>query len=169
PQNDRSPSRLKHFLRRCGEEVGYLDNPERKALSIIQSNHLENVVRFIGMRSDVPEMLAACKMLVWPASASHFARPIIEAGAMARPVVASDFPSSRELVQPGKTGLLFPTGDASTLAAAILRLLDNPDEASRMGEAGYVLARQRYDARVNAAATFAVYEDVLKKHSKKTP
>jgi glycosyltransferase involved in cell wall biosynthesis len=106
-------------------------------------------------------MLAASDLLVWPANVSHFARPIIEAGAMARPVVASDFPSSRELVRPGETGLLVPPGDPVSLADAILRVLRNPDEERRMGEAGYRLARERYDARVNTEAIVSIYEKVL--------
>src|SRR5207245_103172 len=92
---------------------------------------------------------------------SHFARPIIEAGAMARPVIATDFPSSRELVRPGETGLLVPPGDPTALAEAILRFLEGPEVARRMGEAGFALARQRYDAETNTREILDLYDRVL--------
>src|SRR5207245_4741751 len=110
---------------------------------------LTATVRFVGMHRAVPACLAACDLLVWPASVSPFALPIVEAGAMARPVVASDFPSSRELVRPGETGLLVPHNEPRSLADAILRILRNPEEGQRMGDAGYRLARERYDAQAN--------------------
>ena len=161
PPQGESPSRMNRTLRRAVECLGRLPNLGRRTLALIAQHCLHDTVRFVGMRSDVPEMLAASAMVVWPATVSHFGRPIIEAGAMARPVIASDFPSSRELVQPGETGLLVPPSDPHQLAEAIQFLLDHPAEARRMGETGYQLARERYDARMNAAATFAVYDEVL--------
>ena len=83
---------------------------------------------------------------------------------MARPVVASDFPSSRELVIDGTTGLLTPPGDPQRLAEAILRLLERPDEARRMGEAGHVMARERYDPERNAEAIIAIYDSIMTPH-----
>jgi glycosyltransferase involved in cell wall biosynthesis len=156
-----SPSPLKRWLRALLERTGFLPSVERRVRALIERQGLAETVRFIGLRRDIPDMLAASRMLVWPASVSHFARPIIEAGAMGLPVVASDFPSSREVVIPGTTGLLVPPGDAEAFAAAILRLLDSPDEARTMGEAGHALARERYDAARNAAGTMEVYESVL--------
>jgi glycosyltransferase involved in cell wall biosynthesis len=156
-----SPSAIKRGIRRVLENFGLLHNAEREALRLIAEHGLEDRVRFIGMRQDVPQLLAASTVLVWPATVSHFARPIMEAGAMARPVVASDFPSSREIVNGGETGLLAPAHDAKAFAQAIVHLLDNSDKARQMGEHAYTLAKQRYDARTNAAATFAVYDQVL--------
>ena len=51
--------------------------------------------------------MAACDLLVFPATTNHFARPIVEAGAMGKPVVASRFPIIEELVKNGETGFSF--------------------------------------------------------------
>ena len=105
-------------------------------------------------------------MLVWPATVPHFSRPVIEAGAMAKPVIASDWPSSRELVVPDKTGVLVPPSKPRELADAILRLLDHPNDSREMGERGYALARDRYDASRNVVTIMTVYDDLLKvRHS----
>jgi len=161
PPGGESPSAVKRTLRRLVERLGIVPSAERRALELIGRHGLERTIRFLGLRRDIPEMLAACELLVWPASVSHFSRPIIEAGAMARPVVASDFPSSRELVIDGTTGLLTPPGDPHRLAEAIVRLLERPDEARRMGDAGHALARERYDPERNAEAIFAIYDSIL--------
>jgi glycosyltransferase involved in cell wall biosynthesis len=118
-------------------------------------------VRFIGHRADVPLVLAASDVLAFPSTVPHFARPVIEAGAMARPVVASRLGGPLELVEDGVTGLLVPPGDPAALAAAIAPLLDDPERAARLGEAGYRRARADFDAGANARRTFAVYEELL--------
>jgi glycosyltransferase involved in cell wall biosynthesis len=161
PPGGESPSALKRIARRLAEGSRLVPSTERRTLGLIRRHGLTKSVRIIGMRRDIPDMLAACAILVWPASVSHFARPIIEAGAMARPVIASDFPSSRELVVDGETGLLTPPGDPGRLAEAILRLLDHPDDALRMGEQGHALARERYDSLRNARAVLAIYDSIL--------
>jgi glycosyltransferase involved in cell wall biosynthesis len=164
PQGAESPRWWKRSVRRACEASGLLPNVERQCQELIKKHRMGDIVRFVGVRTDVQEMLAACAVIVWPATASHFARPIIEAGAMARPVVASDFPSSRELVCDHHTGLLVPPSDAMALAKAILYLLDHPDEAQKMREAAYALALRRYDARRNAEATFSLYEKVIREN-----
>lgn len=160
PPQEESPSRVKRCLRHLVEASGMVPSVEHRVQALLARHELEKSVLFVGMRRDVPEMLAACAMLVWPATVSHFARPILEAGAMARPVVASDFASSREIVVEGKTGLLVPPRDPACLADAILRLLADPQRARCMGEAGFALARERYDARRNAAAILRIYDGI---------
>jgi glycosyltransferase involved in cell wall biosynthesis len=161
PTDAKSPSALKRALRRAIEGTGLVRNVQREVLALMGRHRLDETVRFIGMRSDVPRLLAASDLLVWPATVSHFSRPVIEAGAMARPVVASDFPAARELVHDGATGLLVRPGRPVDLAAGILKVLTDRGAARRMGEAGYLLARDRYDAKRNAESTFAIYERVL--------
>jgi glycosyltransferase involved in cell wall biosynthesis len=162
PPQGASPSRLKRIVRRFVETSGVVPNMQRRVLRMLGEVRLEDTVRFVGMRMDVPEMLAAADVLVWPATVSHFARPIMEAGAMARPVVATDFPASREIVRDGETGLLFPTRNAEALAERIVRVLRNRDLARGMGEAGYRLARERYDASRAVAAIMDIYDEVLR-------
>jgi glycosyltransferase involved in cell wall biosynthesis len=157
-----SPSRVRRMLRGGLEAVGFVENVERNVMRHMRQSGLEETVRFLGMRSDIPDLLAAADVLVWPATVSHFSRPVIEAGAMGRPVVASDFPASRELVTHGETGLLVPPGQPGPLADAIRRLVADPEEAATMGEAGWRLACERYDARRNAGAIVSIYEEIFR-------
>ena len=161
PTGEESPSAVKRALRRALEGIGFVRDVQREVLGLMRRHRLQDTVRFIGMQSDVPRLLASSDLVAWPATVPHFSRPIIEAGAMGLPVVASDYAATRELVIPGRTGLLVEPRRPAELAAAILEVLSDRVKAAGMGQEGYALARERYDARKNAARTFAVYERVL--------
>jgi glycosyltransferase involved in cell wall biosynthesis len=118
-------------------------------------------VVFTGIRQDIPKILAASDVLVFPSSVPHFARPILEAGAMGKPSVASDLGGPRELIVPEETGYLVPANDAQVLAQALVEVLTDPEHAREMGEAAYVRARRLFDAEANVAATVAVYDELL--------
>jgi len=134
---------------------------QRRIERLIRNRGLERHITFTGARRDVPRVMADAELVVFPSTVAHFARPLIEAGAMAKPVVASDLGGPRELVVHGKTGLLVPSCDPDTLAQAIVRVLRDRDLARRMGEAGYRRARRLFDAPTNARRTMDVYEELL--------
>ncbi len=116
---------------------------------------------FAGVRQDVPRLLAASQVLAFPSTVPHFARPIIEAAAMGVPAVASDLGGPRELIRHGETGLLVPPNDAQALAEALIHLLSDEAWARALGEAAYEQARRLFDAQTNAAATIALYDEIL--------
>jgi glycosyltransferase involved in cell wall biosynthesis len=120
-----------------------------------------DTVHITGVRGDIPEVLAASDIVCFPSTVPHFARPAIEAMAMARPVIASDLGGPQELVAHGRTGLLVPAGDAGALAAAITDLVDDDARRTAMGEEGWRTARERFDAARNIREVVAVYEEAL--------
>ena len=133
----------------------------RRISRFIAAHHLDGHIHFVGVRQDVPQLLAASDLLVFPSVVPHFARPIIEAGAMAKPAVASNLGGPDELVLDRVTGSLVSADDPNALAGAIVDILLHPEKARAMGEAGYERARRLYNAETNAAQTFAVYEELL--------
>jgi glycosyltransferase involved in cell wall biosynthesis len=137
------------YQRACQHALEQLRPDERAALI------------FTGVRRDIPQILAAADCLVFPSVVPHFARPVIEAAAMGKPAVASDLGGPRELIVPGETGLLVPPGDALVLADALASLLSDRARAQAMGEAAFRRALERFNALDNAAATIAVYEEIL--------
>jgi glycosyltransferase involved in cell wall biosynthesis len=115
-----------------------------------------------GTRQDMPHILAATDVLAFPSSVPHFARPIIEAAAMAKPSVASDLGGPNELIVHNETGILVPANDSDALADSLIRLLTHPSLVRSMGEAAYHHAQEHFDAAKNAARTIAIYEEVLR-------
>ena len=84
----------------------------------------------------------------------------MESYAWGRTVVASDLGSRRELVQEGKTGLLFAPGDAGQLARAIAHLAGHPRQAAEMGRAGRELVRACYAPASHYLALTRIYEEM---------
>jgi glycosyltransferase involved in cell wall biosynthesis len=81
---------------------------------------------------------------------------------MAKPVVASRLGGPLELVQENVTGLLVAPNDPNALAEALISLLKDPAQMTRMGEAGYAQAHEKFDAVKNAQRTFEVYEEIIR-------
>lgn len=100
-----------------------------------------------GLRSDIPQMLAAIDLFCLPSWREGMPRTIIEAMMMAKPVVATDIRGSREEVVAEKTGLLVPARAPDQLAAAIERFVRNPAWGERVGQAGRQRALMLYDER----------------------
>lgn len=106
---------------------------------------LKDHVTLPGHRADVPEMLASLDVLVLP-SYAHEGIPqiILQAQAMARPVVATTIGGIPEVVEDGVTGLLVEPRDADALAANIAAILDDPALAKRLSQAGRAQIESKY-------------------------
>lgn len=138
--------------RRAWRRVRHLRGDyHRQVADAVASERLERHVRFVGMQQDVVSLYAASDVVVFPASRPHQARPVLEAGAMAKPVVVPDFPQVAEFVTDGHNGLCFEPNDPTSLAAALRALLEEPERARALGENNYRVATTRHDGSVNAS------------------
>lgn len=126
---------------------------ERTLRALAEELGLAEIVRFEGdlARPAVREIVHRLDVMVHATHSEACPMAIVEAMLSARPIVASDVPGPREVVQPGQTGLLVPEGDADALAAAIARLAEDPALARRLAVAGRELAIQRFSAQRMAA------------------
>jgi glycosyltransferase involved in cell wall biosynthesis len=98
---------------------------------------LDGRVRFLGFRSDVPELMASMDVVAHTSIvAEPFGRVVVEAMMCGRPVVATRGGGVTEIIRDGETGLLVPPGDASALAAALGTILSDPALAQRLGQSG---------------------------------
>jgi glycosyltransferase involved in cell wall biosynthesis len=130
-------------LRRLGQELG-----------------LAGCLVFAGHVPDPRPALASLDVLVHPGDPEPFGLAVVEAMAMARPVVGFAHGALPEVVVPGQTGLLVPPTDEDAMAAAIRTLLERPAARRAMGEAGQRRAGDRFDARRMVAGVMAVMERV---------
>lgn len=117
-------------------------------------------VHVTGFRRDVARVLAAADVLAFPSLAAEgFGRPIIEAMALARPVVATDVGPSAELVGPDAGLLVEPHPDA--LARALGTLIADPVLRARLGAAGRARVASLFDLDAQVVAMSAIYREAV--------
>ena len=118
----------------------------------------EGVVEHLGTAPDVRPHIAAATCVVLPSYREGAPRTLIEAAAMARPVIATDVPGCRAVVEDGVSGLLCRVRDAESLAATMRRFLALPHaERTAMGRAG----RARMEARFDEAIVVGAYREAI--------
>ncbi len=119
-------------------------------------------VVFTGFVADVPGALRLLDVVVHASvHPEPFGRVIVEAMLVGRPVVAADAGGPREIIEPGRTGLLAPPADDAALAAAIGRLLADRRLAADIAEAGRRDATRRFSAEEHARIIQSIYDCVL--------
>jgi glycosyltransferase involved in cell wall biosynthesis len=119
-------------------------------------------VKFLGIRDDIPEIMAALDVLVHcPTAPEPFGRAVAEAMGAGRPVIASKEGGVLELVEDGRTGVLVPSGDITGFAAALRRLLDDPPLRQRMGSAGRLRAESMFGVDAHAERVLLGYRQII--------
>lgn len=118
-------------------------------------------VRFLGHRDDVPDLLAAADLLAVTSSVEGMPGAVLEAMALAVPVVAFDIPTVAEVAERDGSALLVPPGDDAALAGGIARLLDDPDLARRLGRRARELFAARFTLAASAQRMAALYRRLV--------
>ncbi len=138
------------------------DGPSRAELeSLTDELSLRDHVRFLGYRSDVSELLSTADLFVLSSRSEGISLTLLEAMATGLPIVATDVGGNREVVVPGETGLLVPSQDPATMAAAMHELLSQPAIAQQMGAAGRRRAEDEFDLRRVVARYEQLYLSLL--------
>jgi len=138
--------------------AGRLDaeNPSGVAESQMAEWAEEGVIEWVGFDRDMAQSLARCAVACLP---SYYREGVpmslLEAAACGRPIVTTDAPGCREVVEDGVTGSLVPVRDAKALANALARLLADPALRASLGAAGRKRARRYFSSGVVFARTLA--------------
>lgn len=136
---------------------------KRKLARLNQQRGLENVVRFLGERTDALEILSLFDVFVLPSLWEGLPYALLEAAALAKAVVASDVDGVSELIQDGETGILVPARNPELLAGAIIQLLKNKRAALHLGENLQASLSRDYTLSRMVQETQALYMDLFKK------
>lgn len=129
-------------------------------------SHLEDRVRFLGLGSicrflgsidRIETIYSAADVSVLPSRFEGMPNTVLEAMAMARPVVATAVDGSVELVRPNETGILVPPGDVGALAAALLDLSRDSDRREMMGTRAREVAQRDHGIERTIARLEALY------------
>lgn len=138
------------------------EGEERERLQHLAAElNIGHFVRFLGLRVDVPEVLAACDLFALPSIQEGFPMVILEALAAGKAVVASEVGAIPDVIRHGATGLLVPPGDAEALADALCLLIEDEGARQRLGQSGRELVREAYDFERTIGQYDELYQSVL--------
>ena len=141
--------------------LGAVDAANRTAIdaATVTSWEEEGTIEYLGTSDDVRAHIAAAHCVVLPSYREGAPRTLIEAAAMARPLIATNVPGCRSVVDDGETGYLCKVRDGDDLARSIETFLALPrGEMARMGRAGRAKMSKSFDQAIVVQA----YRDALR-------
>jgi len=138
------------------------DGPEAAQLAALaEALGVADAVRWVGHLANPLPLLAAADVVIMPSRAEGLPRVALEAGALARPLVASSVGGLPEAVLHGTTGLVVPPDDPNALASALVGLLQDAPAARRMGSGAAEHVRARFALAGAALALAGVYRGAI--------
>jgi glycosyltransferase involved in cell wall biosynthesis len=121
-------------------------------------HRLQDVIHWLGLRSDTPQLMSLMDLLALPSLEESMPMAILEAMSIGLPVVASNVGGIAEAVENEETGIVVPAKNTVALAAALGRLVDNPDLRREMSERTRCRIETHFSPEVQARKTLEVLQ-----------
>lgn len=144
--------------------LGFLDVENRTAVprQTVKNWEQEGIIEYLGQTDDVRPYLADADCVVLPSYREGTPRSLLEAAAMARPLIATDVPGCRDVIDNGVNGWLCKIKDADDLAAKMFRFAKSTDEQRlEMGRQSRLKAERQFNERIIVDAYIAAIEKIL--------
>lgn len=138
--NELKPLKLRYTLLlvgRNGEATGLIKDK-------IDNYGLQESIKMLGHRSDVAKILAASDIFVFPSRFEGLPGALIEAEAAGLPILCSDIPNNREVVQENINSFIFPVDDSIILSQHIERLISDESQRKRMGNKSLEIYKKKF-------------------------
>ncbi len=136
-------------------------NPASVPAAILRRWHGQHGVEWWGLREDMPRVMQKMHIACLPSFYGEgLPKSLLEAAACGLPIITSDAPGCREIVQEGVNGLLVPVRDVDALVVALRKLIDDPELRLRMGEQSRLLVETAFSLELVLAQTLAVYREL---------
>jgi len=151
------------LARHPGTHFLFVGDGERREVieADIGAKGLAPCVHLLGVRDDIPSLLAASDFFVLPSLWEGMPNAVLEAMSASLPIVASRVDGTEEVIQDGTTGVLVPPGDSAALATALERLLGQRDKAKQMGERAREAAVRDFSAARMVERYAELYNSLL--------
>ncbi len=122
---------------------------------------LQSLVRFTGLRRDVPRLLAACDAFLMPSRWEGLPIAMLEAMACGKAVLATAVGGVPDVIDSGTNGILVAAGDMTAFASSLLGLIEDPGRREALGTRARVDVLRRFDIARTAAQYAALYREAL--------
>jgi glycosyltransferase involved in cell wall biosynthesis len=140
----------------------YPDNPDSIQPEELVKWQKEGAIEYWGWRDDMAAVIPQASIICLPTRYKEgLPRLLVEAGACARPIVATDIPGCRMILRNGENGLMIAPGDISALVEALKKLIGNPALRQKMGARGREIVEQEFSVNGVIARTLDVYNQTV--------
>jgi glycosyltransferase involved in cell wall biosynthesis len=136
-------------------------NPRAIDDTSIEEWKREGVLEVLGQVDDMAGLYQSVDIAVLPSYREGLPKSLIEAGACGLPLVATDVPGCREVVEDGVNGFLVPRQDVDALEGAIDKLCDDPRMREEMGKRAREKVLREFDEGIVIGETLKVYDELL--------
>ena len=142
----------------------YLGNPTAIMQTELNQWQADGVVKYLGHVDDVTTVITQADCVVLPSYREGLSRVLLEAAALAKPIITTDVPGCKDVVDDGENGFLCKLKDAKDLEKQMLKILKlSRSELSEMGRVGRVKVEQEFDENI----VINIYLDLILKGSGK--
>jgi glycosyltransferase involved in cell wall biosynthesis len=128
--------------------------------ALVRVRGLAERVRVLGHRDDVPDLLAAADIFAFPSLYEGLGGSVLEAMALGLPIVATDIPAVREVVEEGRNAVLVPTASPSDLSRALKLVLDQRELAEGFGRRSREIFLRRFTSDRSTEAMLGLYRQL---------
>lgn len=146
-----------------GDAPGSKEAYKEQVQLLVRRLGLWHCTQFLGTQRDIPGILVSLDLLVLPTTTQEaFGRVIIEAQAAGIPVIATKVGGVVDIIEDGKTGLLVPPADHSSIAEAAMRIFEDKEFARTLAAAAFAKVKEKYNVELMVKNTLEAYQDALK-------
>ena len=137
-----------------GEQLNYL-------IRLTNELNISDNVTFLGVRNDLPDLLAAADSVLMPSLKEGFPRTAIEAMAAGKPIIATNVGGTSEAIINGETGILVPAKNIEVMSSTLLRLVNDENLQFKLGEAGRQRSENNYSVNNYVTRLDELYRQLL--------
>ena len=134
-------------------------NPTNIDKNTLKKWQQEGLVNWLGPQSDIHKLYQQSDIAVLPSYREGLPKSLLEAASCARPIITTDVPGCRDIVDHGKTGLLIPAKDAEALAKALKTLAQSPELREKLGANAREKVLTTYDEKIINNKMIELYTD----------
>ena len=134
------------------------ENPSSIPEAMLKAWEQAGLLHWAGHCGNVAAAYASAHIAVLPSYREGLPKSLLEAASCGRPIVTTDVPGCRAVVQDGENGFLVPPQDPTALAQALARLIEAPDLRTRMGFAGRKRVEQSFSEKRVQEKTLLLYQ-----------
>lgn len=149
----------------CLVVVGSGGTTEVKELTKLAASISHRKLTYVGEVRDTSPYLQCADMFIFPSRKEGLPNALIEAMACGIACIASDIGGCNDLIEPGKTGMLFASGNSNALSQATMSLLTNQQKIQELGNNAYRHIQEKYDILTVVDQINCLYTALQNKHT----